>query len=133
MTSSDLDQSSNSHDRSSDRTIVRFRVLVAQTAALVVYCRGWAGCRIRTGCNHPHARSSPEYACTPDRTIVHCRAGLLCRKCTVVPFNARPCQRPRSEFPQNVRSFIVSSGKSSFSLSSCLACCFRPVNKSIHG
>ncbi|XP_021988984.1 uncharacterized RNA-binding protein C660.15-like [Helianthus annuus] len=34
MTSSDLDRSSVSHDRSSDRTIVRFRVLVARTAAL---------------------------------------------------------------------------------------------------
>ncbi|KAJ0624050.1 hypothetical protein HanIR_Chr01g0039001 [Helianthus annuus] len=36
-----------------------------------------------------------------------------------------------SLFPQNLRSFIVLSGKSSFLVSSRLVCCFRPVNQNV--
>ena len=108
-----------SHGGATSRTGVRSRDFVALLIALGVQRRAEPCCRIRTGVP-PVARG--------------CNAKL-----SLIVASARGCPQlhggatcPGQNFPQNVRSSFVSPGKSSFSLSSCLVCCFRPVNKSIH-
>ncbi|KAJ0566033.1 hypothetical protein HanIR_Chr06g0269311 [Helianthus annuus] len=83
VTSSDLDRSSLSHDRSVGGTLVHLRVRVARVIERAVHSRGWAGHRIRTGCNHPHDRSTPRLS-HPNRWRNHRGAALSETDCPEV-------------------------------------------------
>ena len=121
-----VDWSSVSHGRAMGCTGVHIRD------------RGWSsnphgGATIRTGVQ-PVARGCVAGISLHSWSHWVCNAEL-----SLVVASARGCHQlhggatcPGQNFPQNVRSSFVSPGKSSFSLSSCLVCCFRPVNKSIH-